>query len=135
MQRHPFLSPEWVEAARALQEDFQAEQQLGSTVLRMNLVVDEVPFGPSRIDAHLDTSDGRLDIGPEHLDGADVKVSLDYATAKAILIDGDSQAGMAAFMAGKVRVEGDMTKLLTFQATPPSERQSEVSEALRAITE
>ncbi len=42
---------------------------------------------------------------------------------------------MQAFMAGKVRVEGDMTKLLSFQATPPSPRQALIAEQVRSITD
>ena len=45
-------------------------------------------------------------------------MTVDYDTAKAILIEGNPQAGMQAFMAGKVRVEGDMAKLMALQATP-----------------
>jgi putative sterol carrier protein len=41
---------------------------------------------------------------------------------------------MQAFMAGKVRVEGDMTKLLAFQAAPPSPSEADVSAQIREIT-
>ncbi len=57
-----------------------------------------------------------LDTG--HLEIQDLKVTVDYVTAKAILIEGNPQAGMQAFMAGKVRVEGDMAKLMALQSAP-----------------
>ena len=39
--------------------------------------------------------------------------------AKAILVEGNPQVGMQAFMQGKVRVEGDMAKLMMLQGAPP----------------
>ncbi len=45
-------------------------------------------------------------------DGADLTLSTDIDTARAVFVSGDQQAGMQAFMAGKVRVQGDMTKLM-----------------------
>jgi putative sterol carrier protein len=42
---------------------------------------------------------------------------------------------MQAFIAGKIRVEGDMSKLMTIQAAPSDERAAEMAERLRAITE
>ncbi len=60
-------------------------------------------------------------MGPGHLDKPDVTVTLDYDTAKAIFVDGTLGAGMKAFMDGKVRVQGDMAKLLAAlqQLAPP----------------
>ena len=86
--------------------------------VRMNLVVTAVPFGDEDIHAHMDTSSGEMVLDTGHLETQDLKVTVDYDTAKAILIDGNPQAGMQAFMAGKVRVEGDMAKLMALQATP-----------------
>ena len=84
----------------------------------MNLVVTAVPFSDEDILAHMDTSSGELVLDTGHLETQDLKVTVDYDTAKAILIEGNPQAGMQAFMAGKVRVEGDMAKLMALQAAP-----------------
>ena len=46
---------------------------------------------------------------------AEVEVTVDWATAKSIFVDNDPQAGMQAFMQGKVKVQGDMTKLMAMQ--------------------
>ncbi len=62
-------------------------------------------------------------------------VTVDYATAKAILVEGNAQAGMQAFMAGKVRVEGDMTKLMVLQTSPQDGSAQELAARLREITE
>ena len=60
-------------------------------------------------------SDGATLFGKGHDDGADVTLSTDMETAKAVFVAGNPQAGMQAFMSGKVRVQGDMTKLMMAQ--------------------
>ena len=56
-----------------------------------------------------------------------------------MFVDGDQNAAMQAFMGGKVRIEGDMTKLILLgQALQPyatSELGQKVAEELKAITE
>ena len=54
-----------------------------------------------------------------HLENPDLTVTLDYVTAKAILVDGNPQAGMQAFMAGKIKVQGDMTKMMAHAVRAP----------------
>ena len=41
---------------------------------------------------------------------------MEYATARAAFVSQDQAAVMQAFMSGKVKVEGDMAKLLAMQA-------------------
>jgi putative sterol carrier protein len=134
MPKFPFLSAQWIDAARAIHEDPSVDAGPAGASVRMNLVVEEVPFDTSTIEAHLDTSEGAFELGIGHLSSADVKVSLDYPTAKAILVDGDGAAAMSAFMAGKIRVEGDMGKLLAFQSTPPTGAALAAAERIREIT-
>ena len=134
MERHAFLSPGWIEAARAVKDAHAAEASPGAFTLRMNLVIEEVPFADESLAAHLDTTGGELVIDLGHLLTPDVLVRLDYPTAKAVLVDGDGQAAMQAFMTGRIRVEGDLTKLLAFQSTPPGPLQQQIAEELRAIT-
>jgi hypothetical protein len=132
---YPFLSDEWVNEARRIRAEYDDRVPAIPHVLRMNLVVTEVPFGEGQIDAHLDTTNG-LEIETGHLEDPDLKVTVDYFTAKAILIEGNAQAGMQAFMAGKVRVEGDMAKLMAFQAGPPPDGSArDLAQRLRDITE
>jgi hypothetical protein len=131
---YAFLSPEWIEAARELRAEHLAGAEAPAQTMRMNLTVEAVPHGDGVVEAHVDTTGGIVEIDLGHLEGADVKVSLDYDTARAVLIDNDAEAAMGAFMAGRVRVEGDMTKLLAYQAMAPSAEQLEVTAALKAIT-
>jgi putative sterol carrier protein len=134
MAQYPFLSDEWVDEARKIRQEYDGRAGTMAHQMRMNLVITEVPFGDGAIDAHLDTSDGQLKLETGHIDPADLKVTLDYATAKAILVEGNPQVGMQAFMAGKVKVEGDMAKLMMLQGAPADENAQEVAKRLREMT-
>ncbi|MGC9960697.1 MAG: SCP2 sterol-binding domain-containing protein [Acidimicrobiales bacterium] len=135
MAAYPFLSPEWTEAARELRAEYADTVPPAPVTVRMNLVVNDVPFGDAPLDAHLDTTNGDFVLEHGHLEGADLKITIDYATAKAILIEGNPQAGMQAFMAGRIRVEGDMSKLLALQGAPADPVHVEIAQRMRDITE
>lgn len=132
---YPFLSDEWLEEARKIRAEYAGKTPPIAHSVRMNLVVTNVPFGDGDIDAHLDTSSGEIHLDTGHLETQDLKVTVDYDTAKAILIEGNPQAGMQAFMAGKVKVEGDMAKLMALQAAPPPDADTaEMANRLKEIT-
>jgi putative sterol carrier protein len=137
MASYPFLSDEWLDAARKIREEYAGKTPPIAHSVKMNLVVTAVPFSDKDIDAHMDTSSGELLLETGHLETPDLKVTVDYDTAKAILIEGNPQAGMQAFMAGKVRVEGDMAKLMMLQSQPAATDSSaaEMAAKLRDITE
>jgi len=134
---YPFLSDEWIAEARTIRAEFPPPSTADAppASVRMNQVITDVPFGPGTLDAHLDTSSGALEMETGHLDQPDVTVTLDYATAKAIFVDGTMEAGMKAFMEGKVRVQGDMAKLIAAlqQLSPPD--PAAVDQAQRRIRE
>jgi putative sterol carrier protein len=130
---YDFLSDEWLAEARQIRGEYKGLATPNANPVRINLVVTEVP-DRGQVDAHVDTSSGELDIEHGHLDGVDLKVTLDYETAKALLIDGNSQAAMSAFMAGKIRVDGDMSKLLAMQGSGPLGETEELAARIREIT-
>jgi putative sterol carrier protein len=132
---YAFLSDEWLEAAKAIREEYAGKGAPAAHVVRMNQIITEVPFGSGTIEAHMDTSSGELDMDIGHLENPDLTVTLDYATAKAILVDGNPQAGMQAFMAGKIKVQGDMTKLMAMQQGTPDPVQAEIAAKIKEITE
>jgi hypothetical protein len=134
MPAYPFLSPEWTEAARKIRAEYDGPPVTPSAPMRMNLVITEVPFGEGSLDAHLDTSGGSLQLDEGHLETPDLTVTVDYLTAKAILVEGNPQAGLQAFMAGKIKVDGDMTKLMALQG-PPDPATVNVAAMIREITE
>jgi hypothetical protein len=113
--KHPFLSPEWIAAAKRIRDEYRDRPRNAGLEIRMNQVITDAPGGED-IRAHIDTSGGDLVVDLGHLERPDLTITTDYATARAIFVNQDAAAGMQAFMSGKVKVEGDMTKLLAMQA-------------------
>jgi hypothetical protein len=132
--RYAFLSDEWLEAVRALRDEYVASGASAPVELRANLVVTEVPFSDEPVLAHVDTSRGGLVVEAGHLDAADLRVQVDYATAKALLVDGNPQAAMGAFLEGKVRIEGDVAKLMALQSGIVDPATQEAAKRIRALT-
>lgn len=132
-----FLSEEWLEQAREIRKEFHGKGGTPPHLMRMNLVITEVPDDVSDgpIDAHMDTTGGDMEMDLGHLDAPDLTVTLDYDTAKAILVEGNPQAGMQAFMAGKIKVQGDMTKLMAMQSAAPDPVATEIAQRINAITD
>lgn len=115
MTKFAFLSDEWIAAARAIRDEFSGDAPAAPPIT-MNLIVTDVPFGEATMHAHVDSSGGTLDLDEGHLEKAEVTVSADYATVKSLLVDQDQAAAMSAFLNGKIRVQGDLAKLLALQA-------------------
>jgi hypothetical protein len=132
---NPFLSEAWLTEARRLRAEYEGQVTPVADAVRMNLVINEVPFGTGLIDAHLSTASGEIELDLGHLDSPDLTVTVDYPTARAILVDGDSRAAMQAFMEGKVRVVGDIAKLMALQAVPVDGSARELAGRLRDITQ
>ena len=135
MAKYPFLSDEWMDEAKKIREEFRGQGAPAAHAVKMNQVITDVPFGDGTINAHMDTSSGELEMETGHIDGADLTVTLDYDTAKAIFVEGNPQAGMQAFMAGKIKVQGDMTKLMAMQSGAPDPSAQEVAKRIAEITE
>ena len=83
----------------------------------------------------MDSTGGEMDMDTGHLENPDLTVTLEYEIAKAILVEGNPQAGMQAFMAGKIKVQGDMTKLMAMQSASPDPVQAEMAAKINAITD
>ena len=132
---HPFLSEEWMTAAKGIREKYNDEIPEITTVIRINQVITDVPFGDGEVHSHLDTSSGHLTMELGLLDEADATITTDYETARALFVDADQAAAMQAFMSGKVKVQGDMMKMMALQtATPDTDLTRQVGEEIRAIT-
>lgn len=135
MEKFAFLSVEWTQAVRSLHDDVVAEPAIGGQSLRMNLVLTGCPFDEATIDANVDTSSGELVVSRDHLEDPDITITLDYDTAKAILVEGDMQAAMTALMEGRIKIDGDMSLLLALQNTPLDPNHRELARRIREITE
>jgi hypothetical protein len=131
-----FLSEEWIAAAHEIRERYQGDLPEITMSVRINQVITDVPFGAGTINAFVDTSDGgfRLELG--ELDEPDAVLMTDWATAKAMLVDQDPTVAMQSFMAGKIKVQGDMMKLMAMQtALPSNEFSQQLASEIQAITE
>jgi putative sterol carrier protein len=105
--RYPFLSDEWIEQSKKIREK-----------------------------SHDHTSSGRLEMDVGHLESPDLTVTLSYDTAKAILVDADAAAAMNAFMSGRIRVDGDITKMIALQtASASASTDPTAAEVVRRIQE
>jgi SCP-2 sterol transfer family len=128
-----FLSDEWFVAVREIVEARVVEIPPGAEV-SMNLVVTGTPFGDDR-QLHVGAREGRPHWGTGHETEADLTLTTDYETAKSIFMSGDPQAGMQAFMEGKVKLQGDLTKLMAAQVAGTGPGAPGLAEELSAITE
>jgi hypothetical protein len=131
-----FLSDEWFAAARQIIDDRKVEIP-GEARLAMNLVVTSSPNGAGGSDQllHIGTNDGHADWGPGHLDAADLTLTTDYATARDIFVSANPQTAMQAFMEGKVKLQGDLTRLMAAQAVGTGPGAPDLAAALAEMTE
>ena len=136
---HEFLSPAWMEAAKGIREKYAAEASKVTTSIRMNQVITEVPDtvanGETTIKTFMDTSSGDIVMDLGELEAADLTVTTDYATAYKLFVEQDQPAGMQAFMAGKVKVQGDMMKMMAMQTSMPQDEIAKtIAKEIKDIT-
>ena len=133
---HAFLTDEWMAAVREVREKYADQVPEVTTVIRINQVITEVPFGDGEVRSYIDTSSGAMTMDMGELDEPDATITTDYETARALFVDQDQAAVMQAFMGGKITVQGDMMKLMAMQtAIPDNEATDAISEEIIALTE
>jgi len=134
---YPFLSAEWIDAARALRNEFADQAPASPVEARVNVVVTDIPHGDeSELEGHIDTTSGQTIIDHGHLDEPELTVTIDYATARAAFVTRDQQEVMQAFFSGKILVDGDATKLLALQpGAAPTEVDDQAMELFRRLDE
>ena len=132
---HEFLSDEWMDAARAIRAKYEGQTPKISAVIRINQVITDVPFGDGTVKSYIDTSSGDMQMDLGELENPDATVTTDWATARAMFALGDQAAAMQAFMSGKIKVTGDMMKLMSMQtAVPQSDITLKIADEIKGIT-
>ncbi|MEI8391720.1 MAG: SCP2 sterol-binding domain-containing protein [Actinomycetes bacterium] len=133
---YPFLSTTWMDAAKAIRSSYAGQAPKITAVIRINQVITDVPFGDGTILAYMDTSSGEMEVELGALENPDATVTTDWATARAIFGLNDQAAAMQAFMGGKIKVAGDMMKMMAMQTSiPQSDITAKIAEEIKNITE
>jgi len=132
---HEFLSDDWMNAARAIRAKYEGQTPKIAASIRINQVITEVPFGSGEVKSFIDTSSGDMQMDLGELENPDAVVTTDWATARAMFALGDQAAAMQAFMSGKIKVTGDMMKLMSMQtAVPQSDVTLKIADEIKGIT-
>jgi Zn-dependent metalloprotease len=134
MSKLQFLTDPWLDTVFGLQTEYRERVPAPHVKMRMNQIVTGVPFGDGTVNMHTDTTSGKAVLGRGHLENPDVTVTTDYATAKTLVVLNDQQAAMQAFMQGKIKVQGDMSKIM-MPPPPKNDAQKELEEKIKEITE
>jgi putative sterol carrier protein len=106
-----FLSEEWAnEVKAALATNEAVKSAAGSMTARIQQVVNG-PDGETKYWFKLEGGD--LDLGLGEIENPDATITQDYDTAAAL--SKNELTGTAAYMSGKLRVSGDLMKLMQLQ--------------------
>ena len=139
MTAYPFLSDDWIAAVEKLQSQYKDQLPPPPVAVKLNLVVTDLPtpFQSTKanngaLEGHINTEDGQLLVNLGHLENPEITVTTDYETAKATFVTRDQQEVMAAFLSGKVLVEGDASKLLALQAPPSDSDEASIANKIYA---
>jgi putative sterol carrier protein len=107
-----FLSDEWATAVQGAVNSSDAfRSAVANATLKLQFNVSDAPGGA--ISYYLAAADGEADVALGQLDDADVTIGWTYETATAVA-KGDLNV-QTAFMSGKLKVEGNLAKLMMHQ--------------------
>ena len=123
-----FLTDEW----------FEQVEKMGQEAGELNL-----PPALANMVVNLKVTDTEQDIEASFADGLLHRASNDKPTTtsllarsllQSIITNFDTNEIMGAFMAGKIRVEGDMSQLMAVQTARPSAEQKELYSNIKSMT-
>jgi hypothetical protein len=121
--------------ARVIRAKYEGQTSAVAQSIRVNQVITGAPFGEGTVKAFIDTSSGSVVMELGELEAPDVTVTVDYDTARKMFVDGDQAAAMQAFMSGKIKVQGDMMKMMALQtAMPTDDATKAIAEEIKGIT-
>ena len=134
MDTFEFLSPEWVDAATSIRDEYADRLAPPSTALRVNLIVTDAPFADDAVRAYIDTSNGETLAELGILDDPDLTLTVDHATARKVFLGKDPSAALEAFMSGRIVIDGDMSRLFALQAQSVDPVAAEIAQRIAAMT-
>lgn len=125
--RYPFLSDAWftqVDALIAAAGDLDLPPAIKAAKINVTIA------GPAG-DTQVFLRDGVFVRGHQP---ATTAITLGADLARKIFVDADAAAGIAAFLAGEIKVEGDLAQLVAMQTVEPSPAQLRLTQQIAAIT-
>ena len=124
-----FLTDEWFDEVKALTE---AAGDLGlsdaAKALIMNIKV-------TRDEGDCDMCIGGGAIVKGLNESAPITITIPLDIAQKMFVDQDQNAGTQAYMSGKLKIDGDMTKLMASVSIQPTPAQEELSRQIQDITD
>lgn len=123
-----FLSDEWFTEVEKLREeagDLEIPAQMADMELNLKVTTDNG-------DVEMSLNKGNLERGS--IEGAATTIILPADMARKLFIEQDQSAAMQGFMSGQIKVEGDMSKMMSMQSVQPSAKQQELTEKIAAMT-
>ncbi len=130
---YEFLSSEWISAVRSLRDEVDVASIEAPISISLNVTVTQAPSGAATT-AHVDTTSGVPLMEEGHLEQAELHVTIDYLTARNLFVGGNPAAVMSALMEGKIRVDGDASKLIALQSANASPEAVAIAQRIRAFT-
>jgi hypothetical protein len=125
---HEFLSDSWfqqVDELVAAAGDLQIPAAMKAALVNVTVTS---PAG----DRQIYMKDGLFFRG--HDAGAPTSIKITRELAHRIFIHADAAAGVQAFLAGEMVVEGDLASLVAMQTVEPSAAQKRLTQQIAAIT-
>jgi len=124
-----FLSDEWFDEVKRLTEaagDLGLSEAAKDLVMNIRVTRDEgdceMCIGGGAITKGLDPS-------------APITLTVPFDVAQKMFVYQDQNAGTQAYMSGKLKIEGDMSKLLASVNIQPTPAQEELSKRVQDITD
>jgi hypothetical protein len=124
-----FLSDEWFEKVAELNEaagEIRIDKGMRNIVVNLRVASEEG-------EVLMCMNRGLMQKG--HADRADVDMSMPADYAHAILVQGEWSAGMKGWVKRKIKLKGNMRKLMPLQTHTPTPDQVELREKIAAITD
>lgn len=123
-----FLSQAWFDQVNELN---QAAGNLNLPPNLANILLNAKVTGDDSGELHL--KEGKIFQGLT--ENAISTVTVDSETLSQLISTGDANQAIEAFMLGKIRIDGDMTQIMTLQSAKPSQEQKELFKKILQITE
>jgi hypothetical protein len=124
-----FLSDEWFEKVSELNEA-AGEIRINKA---MQAVVVNLTVRDGKDTVLMCMNGGLMQKGHEPRADVDMSMPADYA--RAILVDGKWSAGMKGWVKRKIKLSGNMRKLIPLQTHDPTPDQEDLRKKIRAVTD